>query len=42
MQNNKTKKVLISTYTSHLMEQLYEVEVPKLEAIVNGKVKYRF
>lgn len=32
------KKVLISTYTSHLMEQLYEVEVPKLEAIVNGKV----
>jgi ATP-dependent DNA helicase DinG len=32
------KKVLISTYTSHLMEQLFEVEVPKLEAIVNSKV----
>lgn len=32
------KKVLISTYTSHLMEQLHEVEVPKLEAIVESKV----
>lgn len=32
------KKVLISTYTSHLMEQLVEVEVPKLEAIVKSKV----
>jgi len=32
------KKILISTYTSHLMEQLCEVEVPKLESIVKDKV----
>ena len=31
-------KVLISTYTSHLMEQLCDVEIPKLESIVQGKV----
>ncbi|WP_019413000.1 ATP-dependent DNA helicase DinG [Paenisporosarcina sp. TG20] len=34
----KGKKVLISTYTSHLMEQLHDVEIPKLEAIVKSKV----
>lgn len=32
------KKVLVSTYTSHLMEQLRDVEIPKLEAIVKNKV----
>lgn len=32
------KKVLISTYTSHLMEQLYDVEIPKLERIVKNRV----
>ncbi len=33
------KKVLISTYTSHLMEQLRDQEVPKLEAIVKQPVR---
>lgn len=32
------KKILISTNTTHLMEQLIDVEVPKLESIVKGKV----
>lgn len=32
------KKVMVSTYTSHLMEQIRDVEVPKLEAIVKDKV----
>ncbi|MGE6488809.1 ATP-dependent DNA helicase DinG [Paenisporosarcina sp. NPDC076898] len=34
----QNKKVLISTYTTHLMEQLQDVEIPKLEAIVKNKV----
>jgi len=32
------KKILISTNTTHLMEQLIGVEIPKLESIVQGKV----
>lgn len=33
------KKVLISTYTAHLMEQLRDHEIPKLEAIVKQPVR---
>ncbi|MFX3674739.1 MAG: exonuclease domain-containing protein, partial [Paenisporosarcina sp.] len=35
----QNKKVLISTYTAHLMEQLRDQEIPKLEAIVKQPVR---